>query len=375
MIIPTNPFIKKLIKPLEKNTLVFPWDRAFFSNNGTTAIILTLKELGIKKGSSIGVPAYICNSVPNSLIKYGYKPIYFDIEKNLIPKNEILNELIDKKNIKALILIEYFGLFCNQINSLIKEVKDKNKLKIILDRCHSSFSGDFKTSQLSKIDAIVYSHRKTVRVVDGGCHFILSEPNVPKEHEIKNISRFSLFYFFSYLEKIIYHAKIINLYSELIYKLRKLLRNFLKNKYADIKLQKNSQISNHLYSILSDKNHVKNIIEKRKSNYNFLINKLSKYEKKYFKLIRKKLGKNETPQILPLLDTKGGLVAFLRNHGIAAYHWPDFELPDFIRENKNVYSNSHNFNKSLVCIPIHQSLKIYHLEHINKTIIKWLAYD
>ena len=85
--------------------------------------------------------------------------------------------------------------------------------------------------------------------------------------------------------------------------------------------------------------------------------------------------RNETPQVLPLLDAKGELVPFLRRHGIGAYHWPDFELPIFIRENKIMYSNSNIYNKSLVCIPIHQSLKLNHLEYIVRIIIKWLHYD
>ncbi len=371
MIIPTNPFLNNSNEKFENDALVFPWDRAFFSSNGSTAIILTLRDLGIKKGSKIGVPAYICNSVPNCLIKHGYIPIYFDIEINFIPKHETINKLIHKRKIKALILVEYFGLFNIKINRFIKDIKAKNNIKVILDRCHSSFSGDFKISQLSRIDALVYSHRKTLRVFDGGCHLILSKSKLTNFHEIINIPRLSLFYIFHFIENFFYYTRLLNIYSEPIYKIRKMLKYFYKRKYKHINFQEKSKISNNLFSVLSNKNEIQKIKDTRRANYNFLIKELSQFKNKKFEIIHKKLSINETPQILPLLDLKGDLVSFLRKHCISAYHWPDFELPHIIKENKIMYSNSNYYNKSLICIPVHQSLKLEHLKYIISIMSKW----
>ncbi|MDD2834706.1 MAG: aminotransferase class I/II-fold pyridoxal phosphate-dependent enzyme, partial [Methanothrix sp.] len=52
---------------------------AICTSMGRTALLVLLKSIGISTGDEVIVPAYICEVVPNAVLKAGATPIFVDI--------------------------------------------------------------------------------------------------------------------------------------------------------------------------------------------------------------------------------------------------------------------------------------------------------
>jgi dTDP-4-amino-4,6-dideoxygalactose transaminase len=52
---------------------------SFITGNGTSAIYLALKAIGLEKGSKIAVPNIACPDPVYALIWAGYKPVFIDV--------------------------------------------------------------------------------------------------------------------------------------------------------------------------------------------------------------------------------------------------------------------------------------------------------
>ncbi|MDC3188097.1 DegT/DnrJ/EryC1/StrS aminotransferase family protein, partial [Candidatus Pelagibacter sp.] len=99
--------------------------------NGTVALEVAIKSLGLAKNSEIIVPARSFFSSASCIVNTGYKPIFVDID--LLTQNISLNEIKKKitKNTKALICVHLGGLPCD-MKEIIKFAKKKN-IKVIED--------------------------------------------------------------------------------------------------------------------------------------------------------------------------------------------------------------------------------------------------
>lgn len=91
----------------------------FFFSSCRGSMMYALKALGIKKGDEVILPAFICNVVPDSLTRFGIKPVFVDVYKD--PEN-IGNICIEKieskvtKKTKAIILFTCMAIPMNQTN-------------------------------------------------------------------------------------------------------------------------------------------------------------------------------------------------------------------------------------------------------------------
>jgi dTDP-4-amino-4,6-dideoxygalactose transaminase len=95
------------------------------TNNGTDALILCLKAIGIKKGDEI---ITVCNSfyaTAGAIVEVGAKPIFVDVNDNdwLINTKKI--EKVITKKTKAIMPVHLHGLMCD-----MKEINIINVWKI-----------------------------------------------------------------------------------------------------------------------------------------------------------------------------------------------------------------------------------------------------
>ena len=115
MLIPIKPMIdRSLLMRSCNNKLQQPWNSGTFYEKGRDALIEGVKNIGLKKGDCIIVPALICYPVIEALRNEGYKVHLIDLNKNLSLPKAKLSSLISKKKAKAFMLIDYFGFLADE---------------------------------------------------------------------------------------------------------------------------------------------------------------------------------------------------------------------------------------------------------------------
>ena len=93
----------------EEFSKVFNYKYSVAVSNGTVAIQLALKTLGIGKGDEVIVPNLTFAATINAVLNEGANPILCDISKNdiLIDTDEILKKITSKT--KAIIPVHLYG--------------------------------------------------------------------------------------------------------------------------------------------------------------------------------------------------------------------------------------------------------------------------
>lgn len=128
----TGPLVKKF----EKNFSSYKKIKYSLAvNSCTSALLLSLKLIGVKKGDEIiTTPLTFCSTI-NSIIHSGAKPVLVDIdEKTLNIDPKLIKKKINKKT-KAIIPVHFAGLPCS-MDEIIK-ISSKYKIHLIEDCAHA----------------------------------------------------------------------------------------------------------------------------------------------------------------------------------------------------------------------------------------------
>lgn len=121
--------------------------------NGTDALILALKALGIKEGDEVITTPFTFFATAESIAHVGAKPVFVDIEEetfNMDPE-EISKKITNKT--KAIIVVHLFGLSA-KMDEIMKIAKE-NDLYVIEDACQAL--------------GTVYKGKKAGSIGDIGC--------------------------------------------------------------------------------------------------------------------------------------------------------------------------------------------------------------
>ena len=152
--------------------------------NGTEALHISLKALGVKKGDEILVPALTFIGSVNAISYTGADPHFVDSsyidfginpnklekylqKKTFFRKKKLINK-DTKKHIKALMVVHVLGHPCN-ISELIKIAK-KYKLKIIEDAAEGigSYYKNKHVGTFGDIGCLSFNGNKTITTGGGG---------------------------------------------------------------------------------------------------------------------------------------------------------------------------------------------------------------
>lgn len=151
--------------------------------NGTDALVLGLKALGIGKGDAVFVPNYTFFATPESVSLVGAVPVFVDIDENTFNMDAasldvaVKNIQLEKKlTPKAIIPVDLFGLPYD-IPEITKIAKD-NKLLILEDGAQG-FGGEYnrkKACSFGDISITSFFPAKPLGCYgDGGAIFTNSE--------------------------------------------------------------------------------------------------------------------------------------------------------------------------------------------------------
>ena len=124
-----------LLKELEEKLSSYLRVKNFhYVTNGTIALQIALKALGIKNGEIITTPfSYVATT--SSILWEKCKPVFVDIEPDnfTIDANKI--EQVITPNTQAIMAVHVFGYACNI--EKIQKTADKYNLKVIYDAAHA----------------------------------------------------------------------------------------------------------------------------------------------------------------------------------------------------------------------------------------------
>ena len=84
------------------------------------------------------IPAYICESVSNSLTEAGYEIEFIDIKENLSIDLVKLERSLSEANISSVLVLHYFGFPADLVP--IKKLCDRFGVYLIEDCAHSFLS-------------------------------------------------------------------------------------------------------------------------------------------------------------------------------------------------------------------------------------------
>lgn len=106
--------------------------------NGTDAIYIALKALGIGKGDEVITTAYSWISTSETISQTGARPVFVDIDPDYytLDVNKIEEKITSKT--KAIIPVHFYGQMADIVK--IKEITDKHKLLLLEDCAQSHFS-------------------------------------------------------------------------------------------------------------------------------------------------------------------------------------------------------------------------------------------
>lgn len=161
-------------------------EHAIAVNNGTSALDLTLKALGIKAGDEVVVPAMTFVATASAVLYQGAIPVFVDIEPktfNLDP--EKISHAVSPKT-KAIIFIDYGGN-----PSYIDEIREMGKqigIPVIQDAAQS-LGGRYKGKAAGAqtiISTMSFHMAKVMTTVEGGMVFTHDEELARKVKIMRN---------------------------------------------------------------------------------------------------------------------------------------------------------------------------------------------
>ena len=157
--------------------------------SGTAGLYLGLKALGIKNGDEVIVPDLTFVASPNSIQANGAKPVLADIDPNTFNLDtDILEKKITKKT-KAIMTVNFNGRTTNM--KILKEIAQKNNLKLIEDAAHSLGSYYNKKHQgtLGDIGVFSFSTPKIISTGQGGMIITNNKKLYERCMELKDFGR------------------------------------------------------------------------------------------------------------------------------------------------------------------------------------------
>jgi len=158
-------FNKLFEAPVSNNAWNLIKDSYAIVGRGRDAIELIAKELKLQKDDEVLVPAFSCEIITTTILKYACVKFY-DINEDLSINIDKIKEKISL-NTKAIFFIHYFGFYANGVIEELEEIG----LPLIEDATHMWFNGRNNYS-----DYYLASLRKLLPVPMGcvltGRHFI-----------------------------------------------------------------------------------------------------------------------------------------------------------------------------------------------------------
>jgi perosamine synthetase len=337
--------------------LPFPLDNnCFLFFSARYALFHSLSALGFKAGDTLLVPSYCCGSEIDPILAKGIKIQWYGIDENMrINIKELQNQWI--KDVRGLLITHYLGF-----DQLTKEIFDfchERKILVIEDCAHAFLSHTEHGEPLGcRGDAAVFSLRKTLPIPDGGALFLENGEPTAFDLNLKQPNPFAILFRVSELMG-------ARLFFRIFYKLSDVGQGCLiqPNSPTFVSKAANWSISSFSRKHLQFQDW-KGIVEKRRSNYAFLLEKIHGING--VEPLIPSLPAGISPLLFPtIVKDRHQLHKFLWKHGIDSHPWWGYFHPEVPW---NRFPNAVKLKKELLGLPIHQDLDQAHMEEIIRVL-------
>ena len=119
--------------------------------NGTDAISISLKILGIKRGEEVITTSHTALATISAILNVGAVPVIIDIERDFYTLDPSLIEKEITKKTRVILPVHIFGQCCNMIE--IQKIAKKYKLNIIED-CSQAHGAIYKGKKVGSFGDI-----------------------------------------------------------------------------------------------------------------------------------------------------------------------------------------------------------------------------
>jgi len=366
LIVPAKPFDTLTVK--EKfvgGTYEGVGHTAFFTL-GRYALLYTLEHFGIKPFDNVLCPAYCCKSALEPMVSLGFDVTFVDITIDLNIDTNVLISEMERKNSKAVILPDYFGLFDTSSETIYEECNKRGV--IVIKDCAHSYLSYLYAPKKHFCDAVILSMRKSVNIHYGGVAIITGKNIESKCTVQESLLARKKFGFMKWAERVSMQAGI-NIYGKTITSLKNLLHKETNDEVISEVNAADHEINGVEAKYLLNRNYYSmEVASSRRMNFQ----KLKTLLKTSGITAPALILNDKVPQIYPVYGDIA-LCTYLRNNGIGATMWPFTDIPAEVINGIIFYPNTDHFLTHLVCLPIHQGLSEKHLKKMSELIHKYVA--
>jgi perosamine synthetase len=155
--------------------------------NGTVALHIALRALGIKEGDEVIIPDFTMIASAFAVCYTGAKPVFVDADKETWNIDTTKLEEKITRNTKAIMPVHIFGNMCNMDE--IKSIAQKHNLYIVEDaaEAHGSEYKDKKSGSFSDIAAFSFYANKNITTGEGGMVITDNEEFYKQAKYFKNL--------------------------------------------------------------------------------------------------------------------------------------------------------------------------------------------
>lgn len=334
------------------------------TSSGRFSLYLALKVLGIEKGSEIITTTFTCETIANTIVEYGSKPVFADIELetfNMSPDSTL--EHINKKT-RAIVAVHMYGI-PSKIDEIRKIATDNNIF--LIEDCAQALGAVYDGVKLGNYgDISFFSFGKGKHITTGQGGIIATNNKKYLENIDKHLNKLekSIFLPFKSLFEIIAYKVALSPYIfGVIYPI------------IYMKTERESKLSIKKFSYrfsevqasigLTQLKKIDILNEKRNNNAFYLINNLKDLD--YIQI--PKINKKSIPAFLkfPILveneSKKKNIIKKLKKIGIYTA-----KLPQNFKYDFNKYKNTKEVYKKAIILPCYPELNREELIKIVNTI-------
>ena len=307
--------------------------------NGTDALLLSLKALGIGQGDEVITVPYTFVATVGSIVTAGAKPVFVDVKDDYnIDENQIVSAITKKT--KAIMPVHWAGRPCEM--DKILSIAKKYNLKVVQDSAHI-IGAKYKNNYLVNYgDVCTYSMHplKNLNVWGDGGFIVTNKKELAKKlylirnHGLKDRNNVEIFGYNSRLDTI--QAAVAN------YKMKFKLDNITKKRIENSKL---------LDKLLA-------------KNENVILVKREKYLREVFHLYHINVKKRDSLQKF-----------LIKNDIDAKVHYPIpihlQKAAKFLKYKKGDFPVSEKLAKTSLSLPVHEFINKKHVAHVVNTINKF----
>jgi len=309
------------------------------TNNGTDALILSLRALGIGPGDEVITPCNSFYATSGAIVAVGAKPVFTDVDDRYQIDVLEIESLITEKT-KAILPVHWAGASPDM--SLLKKIGEKHNLKIIEDACMAIGGKVNGKSPGSFSDIAAYSMHplKSLNVAGDGGMVVTDNKDLYQ-------------WMRKYRNHGMSHRDVIDFWG------------------ANMRIQP-------LQAVVADYflDHVDSFVKVRNENANYLDNLLSNLDPLVKSPPRIQQNLETFSLYMLLVQSRDELLAYLLSNGVEAkVHYPiPLHLQPASKEmglNSRLLPVAEQQAKELITIPIHQYINKSHMDLVSELIHKF----